>query len=478
MMGQIINVWGINAYGFFILFRLLTPLGYLNVFDFGMIESNIRNVSYYKSSTKNIREVGFIGLSYFIILGIIISLFIFIFGDQIFSLLGITNLQADDYRTINNLVIFSALIQTPLFLMLYFESILKGYEQFKALRVLEIVTMLACIFLIYLFSLFDNTMERFLYAFYGLLLLKMLSLFLFIFKWYPNIFFIKLPSKKIKNDVFSHSSTLGIGKFISTTLDNFPIVMLSIVFGPAVSGIFDVIMRLPRYIKVIMGSVNTALIPYVSSLNDLDFSKTKEKIVSSATKYQIYFFIPFLVLCLIYSEQILFFWIGDQYINYTNEMQLCFIVPILISLIGASSSSSMSNQKILKKLNYINFLRLAIYFIISFILINFMSLTAFIYANIISYIVSLILQIPIYIKNYDIKLAHLMGPFINCLLLSFVILYLSQYFIIKIYEITLLSIILTLVINLLIIFTILWKFGLSKIEKKFFYEHFFDLKNY
>ena len=121
-------------------------------------------------------------------------------------------------------------------------------------------------------------------------------------------------------------------------------------------------------------------------------------------------FAPLLVVGLIFSEQILSFWIGREYVAYSLSMKLCFIVPIIILCIGASSSVSISNQKILKALNSINLLRFFIYLLFSYALLKYYTLEAFIYANIVSYSFCEILMLRIFRHHFTIAIKDLIKP--------------------------------------------------------------------
>ena len=409
-MGLIIRSWGLDGYAAFILIKLLTPIGYFNILDFGMFDSTVRNIAKYRSSVKEINQVFPISLLYITCVGALTALLIFFLGEQLLEFLGLNEAVRFGSESKVSWAMFLVIIQIPLFIMLFLESVLKGYEKFLLLRLIDLFAVLSCLILLMIWP--DNGMELwiFIFAYYAFLGFKLITLLLFLAYSDIRLYRFSSPSVAVRKDVFKHSSTMGVGKLISTTVENFPLIVLSGLGNLELAGAFDAIMRIPRFIKSVMGAVNNVIVPYAAALSKFDFDYSKASLVILTTKYQSIVFAPLLIIGLIFSEQILFFWIGQEYVAYSARMKLCFIVPIMILCIGATSSVSISDQKILKALNYINMIRLFIYVLLSFVLLKYFTLEAFIYANIISYGFCEIFTLRLFRHHFRISIMALIKP--------------------------------------------------------------------
>ena len=415
LTGVIIREWGLDGYGFFILIRLLTPLGYFNILDYGMFESTVRNIAKYRDSPQNLNQVFPVSLGYIGVVSILTSLLFLIFGGHLTQFVGLADsAKAHPISVLH----FIALLQIPLFLMLFFEAVIKGFEKFHILRAIDIIVVASSICLIIFWPNNGLTIVQFIYYFYGVLALKLMALIAFASGRGIEMSKFNFQSSAVRRDIFSHSSTVGFGKIVSTSIEYIPIVMLAGFANIGLAGAYDVIMKIPRFIKSIMGQVNGVVVPYAASLKKNEFDKSKAELVLALTKYQSIVFAPIFTFGLVFSEQILGVWLGDNYTHLTAQMQLCFLVPIIILGIGASSSVAVSNQKILKSLNYINTVRLIIYTFLSFILFQEFTLSAFIFANIISYGLTTIFVLRLFGYHFALNPNLLVRPVVVNILFS------------------------------------------------------------
>ena len=178
-------------------------------------------------------------------------------------------------------------------------------------------------------------------------------------------------------------------------------------------GVYDTVMRIPRYVKSIMGAVNTAIVPHVSATGDLQVERRLDFQTASFTKYQGLVFCPLLVFLFIYSSEILHYWLGAAQVEYASYLQIALLYPLFVIIVGASSTVSVSDKDILHQLNIINGVRLIIYVFTLASLLSFADLGAFFAATLLSYLVSVALQLRTYKKFLNIRTADLIVPWLT-----------------------------------------------------------------
>ena len=466
LAGLIIRNWGLDGYGIFILIRLLTPIGYFNILDFGMFESTVRNIAKYRSSCTEINRVFSLTASYFICVGIFTSALMFLFGKYPIEFLNLNTSLEMDLDAILSLEQLLILVQIPLFIMIFLESVLKGYEKFLLLRIADLLVVISCLVLLIFRSSIDISLFSFIVVYYSVLGLKLALLLIFVSKTNLNIRKIGFPSISIQRDIFRHSSTMGVGKLISTSIEYLPLVGLSNFASVEVAGAYDAIMRIPKFLKSLMGNINSVIVPYAASLTKVDFDESKAILINSATKYQSMLFAPVLILGLVFSEDILNFWIGSSYSTYSNSMKLCFVVPLLILFIGAASSVSVSDQSVIKSLNYINAIRMISYVGVGLLLMQANTLEAFIYANIISYSCTEVLVLKLFRKRLGVSILDLTKPVLSSVFVSAIVLVFGHELLKLRDEVNPFLDLFVAGVCLAVIATIFYIFGLSDVEKR------------
>ena len=110
LTGLIIRAWGLDGYAVFILIRLLTPIGYFNILDFGMFESTVRNIAKYRSSTKEVNQVFPLSLLYIICVGALTSLLMLFLGGHLLGFLGLNDTLKLDQQPTFSWVVFLVII--------------------------------------------------------------------------------------------------------------------------------------------------------------------------------------------------------------------------------------------------------------------------------------------------------------------------------------------------------------------------------
>ena len=143
-----------------------------------------------------------------------------------FDFLDLTRNLRSGVGVVDDWVLFLAAVQPLLFVMLFLEAVLKGYENFYIVRLVEVFIALGGVALASLLLYLNQPIEAFIFYFYGLMLFRLLLLLTFVIFNHTEFLSFKIPSPAIRTDLLSHSTTIGIGKFISLAIDYLPIVML------------------------------------------------------------------------------------------------------------------------------------------------------------------------------------------------------------------------------------------------------------
>ena len=122
-----------------------------------------------------------------------------------------------------------------------------------------------------------------------------------VFLLYFIFAFIKVPYLSLRYKYFSFgylaeswqlAKYLFAGKISSLIYHQTPKVLISIFLGAAAMTSYEVIIRLPRFLKVMLGFVNAAVTPAASELNAGKKKAYLQQLFIRGLRYQIFFIYP------------------------------------------------------------------------------------------------------------------------------------------------------------------------------------------
>ncbi len=325
-----ILIFYLNSEGYGIYVLLTSLVGFYNLFDLGLGQGIVKFISNYKVK-KMYDKISCVFISTIIfqgILGIIGSLFIFIFSHNIINILNISSYYYHD--SIMGLYLcsigflFSVINSTLNFT-------LEGAQRYDVSSKIDVIRNIflniSLIIILFLgFGLFEAILINVLITIITtiILLRKIILIFPFIFKnfKYDKIELIKL---------IKFSSYLYITK--SAVIFNNYIVrfIIGALLGPVSVTYYDVPFK---FAKAVGGLINRAfgvLFPYFSELYALD-DRDKIRIeFIYIYKYAVMLYTPIFISLIILSKFILTLWIGVDFANESYQVLILFLIYYFLS---------------------------------------------------------------------------------------------------------------------------------------------------
>ena len=413
--------FGIEAYGLFVLLRLFLPSGLLLFFDFGLNESATRFISY---NFKN-KEVQRQSISLILFIFILISLFLsFLIYSNIQNLSNFFSLNNLESKNLFSEGLWLISLMIPIFYLgSLSESILRGKESFFIIKICEMLQALIFLFFIFISQNFELSIRSIIIFFILLVSLRYFFIFLFVLTKNRDLFAFKFPTQKLSTEVFSFSRNIILGKMLSLITNNIGLIWVGTI-DVSFAGIYEAIMRIPKFFKSLIAQFNSSLVPYTAKMLSLKKQDDLSNTINMILSMQFYFWTPLISSIAWFGSDLVLIWLGKEYIQYGIFFSLAFIVNLFYCSSSAIASAALAEKSTVKIINIIGILEILLNIILLYLL-SPMGINGFFLAFIFSVAVKHILFLFFFKNNLKYSFAFL-RPFTIMSLISLILLFLES----------------------------------------------------
>ncbi len=404
-----IKAYGVNGLGLIVLSRLLLPSGIVGLLDFGISEiatiiiASARGNGRWSEASSRLIAL----LKNTMLVGFFAAFIVFLLRNKLTIWLHVPADAAESF----DFIILISLISLPILSIgLFFEGISKGFENFFALRVAEIISTLLYVVLS-LTSIHLN--KSFVWPVMAFLLSQHIKAFI-LGLIYIRFLFSALKSnftfKKVSNRyVVKRAHLLLTSRILSTGQHQLPSLLVATFTGPLGVGFFDLISRIPRFCKGVFALIGSSvLVPVASRLTasrDHDRLRKAGYVVLSIAPA---FIFPPLAALGMLSGDVLFFWLGNvNLLHNAGWLTLYLLIPAINTVVSLQNSTLMNRPDYLKRNNKIAAFQLTIQITISLACLHWFSQNSFIIGQVFAAILAMFWQIKLanrYIKlPYDLR---------------------------------------------------------------------------
>ena len=144
--------------------------------------------------------------------------------------------------------------------------------------------------------------------------------------------------------------------------------LLGLFSGPAAVGLFDAIVRLPRFAKSIYGLTASTVLPQAARLQADQATSKASKLGYVGTLGSFVLFTPITILAMGFAQSILLHWLGLEVSLYWPWFSLMMIIPLLNASISFGGAMLMADYSATKKLNRLALLQVFVQITLSLVL--------------------------------------------------------------------------------------------------------------
>lgn len=398
---------GQELYGIWILSQ--TILGYFILLDLGISGGIVKFVSESRAinDSDEIKTIINTSIIFYSIIGLVIFIITFNFSEEILLLFNISVNNKEVAVKILKISGVLALLSWPnIALSSTMDGLLKFLPKNIFLGISSLLNSCIVLFLVYLGS--------------DLVTIVIVSSFTNLIPWIGNYVVIKksleswkfsvdsISFQKIK-EIFHFSFWVFVQQLIVLAIYQTDQIIIGVLLPVATITIYSVVTKLFFIVRQLNGTFLGVIWPAIfaaNKINDLDFIK---KMVTKGCRYISIIVVPISSLGLIISPDFIKLWMGESYSEYSIWSQLLFFIWLFAPLFGVLGNVMIGIGKI-KLINLIGVISTSFNLLIGIVLTKHFGIGGVILGTVITYIIGMPIQFPIYLRILKINITEVLLP--------------------------------------------------------------------
>lgn len=398
----IVRTWGVTEFGLIVLARLLLPSGLVGVVDFGLPEVTTQVVA----RAREHRDWA-IGGSQLLLLTIVsVLLAITLSALTWFTvplIVALFKVEPAHVASFENILRATAVANLLLVPALVWEGIVKGFERYGLLRLVEFLSTVLYVAATIYAANSGHPYEVVAYCFLASNILRALALFgAAAAALKRNHATLSIPNRDVRNDVLIRCLLVMQGKLIGGIIAPIQPFLIGIYLGPQSVGIYDTLVRIPRLVKVVASLLTSALLPVVSRLDQRADIEQFNRFGEAGIALLPMVTVPPMVAAAILSPAIMEIWIGPQITPYAHWMGMMFVVSGCFQYVIFGNVLFMTRTQVQSRLNMLMGIHLIIWAVVTLATSHLLAERAFILGQTIGTVAILPWQLSIFVRELQL----------------------------------------------------------------------------
>lgn len=395
---------GVTEFGLVGISNIFAMSGYISLLEMGFQSSIAVYIAefYSKKEEHKILRLLNTTLVLFFVIGLLLALLGLGLSDVFIKyVLQIPETYQNSFKTALILIFVSYIFQFP---TIPFAGLFQGLQRFDLLKgVQTAVVILAALGIILLLNLGYNYLAI-IFCTVSSLFIQFLLYLYFAYRELP-FFVIKYEhfSRDSINAIWKMSKFLSIGNIASVIHLHTPRIIVGIFLGPVFMASFDIIIRLPRFIKAQLGFLNSAVMTAASELKAQDQHETLRALFLRGLRYQFVVALPIITGSIFFAEEFLRVWVGRSFENLASLLQLALLWNFMTPVVNYGASILVGMNRKLERITTLHVMTAFLGIFISAVLVERYRLNGIIVGYVFSYVLTLPWYLSMYLREFDIK---------------------------------------------------------------------------
>lgn len=346
-VGLIAKSYGLAVLGLIVLVRGFLPSGILSLIDFGVSEITTQVIARGRLGDWSLASEKISVLTLIAVFaGGASGIALWLAASWLAVIFKVGPEQAQAFVSILQI---TALVVPISFVGLVAEGALKGFEEYGWLRLTEVGGSILYVASIYIAVSQSAAFEWIAYAYLGTIVAKYLVLALVInFAAKGTLLRFRFWTPDSRRDInyrcWLMFNTRIAGAFQHTAI---PLV-IGALYGPVEVGTFDLLTRLPRFLKATMAPLYSAILPISTNLVEETDVRRLQLLGRNGLVLPAAVIVPILVVIGLFSAEILRVWVGPQHADQWPLLALSLFVPAVSAMLGAGQTALMVRPDFLR----------------------------------------------------------------------------------------------------------------------------------
>jgi len=410
----LIKYLGIAEYGVFIFLSIFSTYGLLNLFDFGMEGALQNHVARFEAAgeKRKIQSSLTMSLVFYGLIGTALGLALYMLAGFVESRF------IDETGGLNRAVVRASISIVSVnvfmqFLSLPFTAVLQGLRRFvisksvdTAFNVLKYVLLIAT-------AIYFRRIDV---AFMVILVVTTVRLLVLIcIVRYRLPYFRPMQfgvEYSVFKSLFSYSAILFVSRIIGIVFNQMDKFLIWLYLVITQMAIYDIVVRPANLIRIMIGVINSAVIPEVARLHHQKEMGRLRTLYIDLVRYAYLIIVPVLAVGYVHMESLLSLWVGDEFGQY-SYMALVMLSVYLLAPVASMASTMAVGLEIVKKVIWISIVASIINIVLSLFLLKFMGLVGLLVATLAAEMFMVFPYLAAMMRILDMRAWEILGPSIK-----------------------------------------------------------------
>ncbi|MGV7214031.1 lipopolysaccharide biosynthesis protein [Bradyrhizobium sp. UFLA05-112] len=385
-VGLIVKSYGVTILGLTVLLRGFLPIGFLAMIDFGVSETTTQMVARgrigdWKVASEKFTIVTLIAGT----TGIASAVVLWFVADGLAVLFRVAPEHLGGFVMALKL---TSIVVPVAFVGLVAEGALKGFEQYAWLRLTEVGGSILYVASIYVCVWQHAPYEWLVYSFLATVLAKYIILAVATYLLTRDVGLrFSWWSRSSRDDVLYRSWLMFNSRIAAAAQQTLMPLAVGALYGPVGVGTFDVLTRLPRFLKTTMSPLYSAILPIAAHIEERTDVRRGQMLARNGLVLPAAIIIPVLVVVALFSRDILRLWIGAQYSDEWLWLAISLAVPATTVMLGPGQTALMVRSDFLRISTRLLYFQVVTQYVITGVLLLLLRERAFVLGWAVSYVV-------------------------------------------------------------------------------------------
>jgi O-antigen/teichoic acid export membrane protein len=385
-VGLIAKSYGLAVLGLIVLSRAFLPTGFLALIDFGVSETTTQAVARgrvgdWAVASEKVSLLAVIAAATGIASGVVL-------WSTAVQLTAIFKVAPDQAEAFGAILRITALALPIAFMGLIAEGALKGFEQYGWLRLTEVGSNVLYVTAIFVFAWRGAPFEWIAYSYLAVTVIKYLVLVgVICLAAFETSLRFHSWSAASSSDVFHRCWLMFNNRIAGTFQQTFVPLAIGVLYSPLEVGTYDLITRLPRFLKATMAPLHSAILPISTHIDEATDTRRLQMLGRNGLVLPGAVIVPVLVVVALFSEEILRVWVGLQHSDQWLWLALSMLVPAITVMLGAGQTALMVRSDFLRFNTRLLYLQVGLQYLVTGLGLVLFRERAFILGWVVSYVV-------------------------------------------------------------------------------------------
>jgi O-antigen/teichoic acid export membrane protein len=396
-VGLIARSYGLTVLGLIVLVRAFLPTGLLSLIDLGASEIATQAVARgrvgdWSAASEKVSLLATITGA----LGIASAVALWLGGPLIAAIFKVAPGELAKFVAILQL---TAVLLPIAFLGLVVEGVFKGFERYGWLRATEVGSNATYVLAVYGSVWQGAAFEWIAYWYLAALVAKYLVLIVVLrLVTRDTQLRFAMWSTESRKDVLHRCLLMFNGRIGGVLQQTVIPIAIGALYSPTEVGAYDLIMRLPRFMKTTMAPLYSAILPISTYIDETTDTRRMQMLGRNGFVLPGAIVVPVLAVMALFSQDILRIWVGAEHAEQWPWLALALVPPAMSVLLGSGQTALAVRADYMRISNRLLYLQVMIQYLATLFLLPWFREMAFI----LGWVISSVFLSPV-LANYMLR---------------------------------------------------------------------------